>query len=229
MSGGEVMGGLDHFLLPFQRTFFFLTNAPKREAPLTCEVPKPKHSVCFWQGERVGEVCVGAQFPVLLALPDQSASPKWLPRLHEVLGCCDPLLKSSPHRDCKHYGPVLWSHQSCETLTLKKTHFPLPGPSQPGRRGQTEPVLLQGGLMAPPSTVGVSPHTLSALTSLHACSVSLTKIQPFHSLQRRCQLLCFQTSNCLTFPLTALVTMSVMSQEESLSVFHQRTYTLPYP
>lgn len=164
-----------------------------------------------------------------LSCLNQSASPKWLPRLHLVLGCCDPLLKSSPRQYCKHHSPVLWSHQSCETLTLKKTHFLLPGPSQPGRRGQVEPVLLQGRLTAPPSTLGVSPHRLSALTSLHACSVSLTKIQSFHSLQRLCQLLCSQTSNCLTFPLTALVTMSVLSQEASLSVFQQRTYTLLYP
>lgn len=72
----RVASGLDHFLLPFQRTFFFLTNAPKREAPLTCEVPKPKHSVCFCQGERVGEVCVGAWFPVLLALPKSECFPQ---------------------------------------------------------------------------------------------------------------------------------------------------------
>lgn len=90
-------------------------------------------------------------------------------------------------------------------------------PARP--RGQMETALLQGRLIAPPSTLGINPHRLSALTGLLAYSVSLIKIHSFHSLQRLLQLLCSQASNCLTFPLTALVTMSVMSQEASLVSF----------
>lgn len=141
--------------------------------------PSPNTQSVFARVRGLGKCVLGRDSLFYLPCLNQSASSKRLPWLHKVLGCCDPLLKSSPRQDWKHHGPVLWFHQSCDTLTLKKTHFPLPGPSQPGRRGQMEPVFLQGRLIAPPSTLGVSPRRLSALTSLHACSVSLTKCSLF--------------------------------------------------
>lgn len=69
MPGGEVVGGAEDdkwsgpLLSPHPPLFFFDQCTQEREAPLSCEVPRPKHSVCFCQCERVGEVCVGSVVP----------------------------------------------------------------------------------------------------------------------------------------------------------------------
>lgn len=63
MPGGEVVGGAEDGKwsgpVPSFSFFFFDQCTQEREAPLTCEVPRPEHAVCFCQCERVGEVYVG--------------------------------------------------------------------------------------------------------------------------------------------------------------------------
>lgn len=123
------------------------------------------------------------------------------------------------------HGHALWSHQACKTLTPWGNPLSAPCASPPRQlkadgnnrtTGQTD--------QCPHPLIPVSPHRRSILTSLCAYRVSLVKI---HSLQRLFQNPLFSNLQLPhPSPRTALVTLSLMSQEASLSVPHQWIYKL---